>query len=89
MPILCEEYKPEQYDKYDITPVFDVKSLKKLYVEQIDRYDGDTMRALCWGIKFLPTANRHYEKIAYWDKKEASEYIMKQRKKLQKEIDHQ
>lgn len=86
MPILCEDYKPELYDQYDIAGGFDEKALRRLCIDEINYYDEDTMRAICWGIYFLPTANKHFWKAEDMDDDEAAEYLKKQRAKLHRSI---
>jgi len=88
MPILCEDYKPELYDQFDIAGGFDEKALRRLCRDEIDYYDEDTMRAICWGIYFLPTANKYFMEAEFMNDIEAAEYLRKQRAKLNRSIEN-
>lgn len=87
MPILCKEFILEKYGEWDITGGFDEKRLKNLCVDQIDRYDDETMKALCWGIDFYPKAIKFYWDIEDFSDEEQDLKIQKKREQLQKQIE--
>ena len=55
MPVICEEYDPDYYDKWDIGYGIPDEKFKELCFDAIkeQRYDEPTFKALCWGIKYM------------------------------------
>ena len=81
MPVLCKDYNPDEYDKYDIAGCFDEKMLKQLCKNNLDFFDNETTEALCWGINNLPSLNDFF-----WETE--SDSIEKRMTKAQKKREH-